>query len=271
MTYNFKWLKIFLWSNIPIALDAAAWTALTYKILQTKPDFLIIILSFCFTWLFYTLDRTRIHAADYINNPERTQWYAKQTYLKSIMISLSVLLAFVCSIYSSLIVPILICIFPCLFYAKNIKIYGYTFTLKSLLGMKVILVAFLWVVLTVIFPVIASKINLFRPEIINLGLMIGCFVMLQINTNDLRDIEGDTKEGVKSMAVLLGDKKARLFGMCLIGVGMFCGWNFFKPISLLMLSIFLIARTILYRKEADIYWQLPISLQGVLAYFLLNF
>ena len=264
-----RFLKIFLWSNIPIALDAASWTGLTYKVLQTKPDLMMIALSFCFTWLFYTLDRVNFHASDLINNPERTNWYVAQTYLKTLMwcVAASILIFFV--LYPVLIVPIFIAGVPCVLYAKKIKINGNMYSLKALPGMKVIIVACLWVVLTVIFPVLVLKMYGLKPAITNLCLMIGCFVMLQINTNDLRDIEGDAQEGVKSIAVLLGDKNARLFGLLLIALGVLFGWNLFNHLSLFIFSFFLIIRTLYYKKETDIYWQLPISIQGLIAYWIL--
>lgn len=266
-----KFYKFFIWSNIPIALDATAWTGLTYKILQTSPNLLMCALSFCFTWLFYTLDRIFVRESDWVNNPERTQWYASQTYLKPVMLCVIVLLLIFFSMYSILIIPILIGIVPCLLYTKKIKIFRYSFSLKALTGMKVIMVAFLWIVLTLGLPGIVLKVNWLNPRFIYLSGMITCFIMVQINTNDLRDIKGDTQDGVKSFAVLWGDKKARLFGLVLIGSGIFFAWDLFNYLSLMFFSVFLITRTLLYKKEADIYWQLPISIQGIIAYFVFNF
>ncbi len=265
-----KQYRAFIWSNIPIALDAAAWTSLTYKTLYIETDWVMVFITFGFTWLFYTKDRTDATPADSINNPERTAWYASQTQMKPLMWFVAVLLLVCLSQRLSIIVPVLISIVPCLLYTKPLTIKGYTFTLKALPGIKAILVAFLWVVLTVIFPVVSA--HFYPPQqemIVNLCFMISFFVMLQINTNDLRDIEGDAQEGVQSFAVILGDKQARLLGVLLIGSGVYFGWDLFKRIPLLVFSVFLILRTFLYKKEADIYWQLPISLQGVLAYCVL--
>lgn len=264
-----KQYKAFIWCNIPIALDAAAWTGLTYKALYMATDWVMVFISFGFTWLFYTKDRTDASPSDIINNPERTAWYARQTMIKPIMWIVAAELFICLSQRLSILIPALLGIVPCLLYTKQLTIKGYTFTLKAIPGMKALLVASLWVILTVVFPVITIKTDLPTNIITQLSLMIGFFVMLQINTNDLRDIEGDTHEGVKSFAVILGDKKARLLGMLMIVLGVYFGWHIFERIPLLVFSVFLLVRTFMYKKEADVYWQLPISLQGVLAYLIL--
>ena len=264
-----KQYKAFIWSNIPIALDAAAWTGLTYKVLYMATDWVMVFISFGFTWLFYTKDRTDASPSDLVNNPERTAWYARQTMIKPIMWIVVAELLICLSERSSILIPALIGIVPCLLYTKQLTVKGYTFSLKALPGIKLILVSFLWVVLTVIFPVVTIKTDLPNGIIIQLSLMIGFFVMLQINTNDLRDIEGDKQERIKSFAVLLGDKMARILGVLLITLGVYFGWHLFERIPLLAFSIFLLLRTFLYQKEKDIYWQLPISVQGVLAYLIL--
>lgn len=264
-----KLYKAFIWSNIPIALDAAAWTGLTYKALYRETDWVMVFIAFGFTWLFYTKDRTDASPSDIINNPKRTAWYARQKMIKPIMWLVAVELLICLSQRLAILIPALIGIVPCLLYTKQLTVKGYTFSLKALPGIKLLLVSFLWVILTVVFPVVTIKTDLPKGIITQLSLMIGFFVMLQINTNDLRDIEGDAQEGVKSFAVILGDKKARLLGVLMIVLGVYFGWHLFEHIPLLALSVFLILRTIFYRKEADIFWQLPISLQGVLAYWLL--
>ncbi len=264
-----KLYRAFIWSNIPIALDAAAWTGLTYKALYMPTDWVMVFIAFGLTWLFYTKDRTDASPSDIINNPKRTAWYARQTMIKPLMWIVAAELLICLSQRLAILIPALIGIVPCLLYTKQWTVKGYTFSLKALPGIKVLLVSILWVIVTVVFPVIILQTHVPKSIIIQLCLMIAFFVMLQINTNDLRDIEGDAQEGIKSFAVLLGDKKARLLGVLMIAIGTYCGWDLFERFSLLVFSVLLILRTLFYRKEADIYWQLPISLQGVLAYVML--
>ena len=264
-----KFYKAFIWSNIPIALDAAAWTGLTYKALYITTDWLMVFITFGFTWLFYTRDRIETSPSDYINNLERTEWYVSQRFMKPLMGFVAVLLLICLTQRLIILIPALMGIVPCLLYTKQLTIKGYTFTLKALPSIKALLVASLWVMLTVIFPVVTIKTDVPKDIIIQLCLMVGCFVMLQINTNDLRDIKGDAQEGVQSFAVLWGDKIARMIGVLLIALGVYFGWALFERISLLVYSVFLLIRTFLYKKEQDIYWQTPISLQGILAYLIL--
>ena len=254
-----------------MALEAVAWTGLTYKTLNLKPDFIPIALSFAFTWVFYTLDRLDISQADWANNPERSAWYkAAQPILKILIWIVSILIAIALPFRLHILLPALIGIIPCLLYTTEFKIGSHSFTLKSLPVMKVVLVAFLWVLLTVLFPVFSNNSILSpTPIIVNLSLMIACFIMLQIHTNDLRDIEGDAHAHIQSFAVLLGDKRARLFGLALIGLGVYFGWHLFNTSNLLIFSDLLAIRTVSYKKDWDIYWQALITSQGVLAYFIL--
>ncbi len=254
-----------------MALEAVAWTGLTYKTLHLKPDFILIALSFAFTWIFYTLDRLDISEADWSNNPERSAWYkASQPTLKILIWVASILIALALPFRLNILLPALIGIIPCLLYTTEFKIGLRSFTLKSLPVMKVVLVAFLWVLLTVLFPIFSTNSILPpTPIILNFSIMIACFIMLQIHTNDLRDIEGDAHAHIQSFAVMLGDKRARLFGLALIGLGIYFGWHLFTTSNLLIFSSLLIFRTIFYSKEKDIYWQALITSQGVLAYFIL--
>jgi 4-hydroxybenzoate polyprenyltransferase len=265
-----RYYKTLIWSNILMALDAAGWTGLTFKALNMGVDFILMLLSFTFTWLFYTRDRLDISEADRLNNPERSAWYASKKHLKT-LVFLAIFIILGClSLRLFLILPVLIGIVPCLFYTKKWTYQKKIFSLKGLPGMKVLLVAFLWVLLTVGFPISSTASRL--PSMTNIlayGWMVGFFIMLQIHTNDLRDIEGDKKDNIHSFAVLLGDYKARLLGLVFLGVGVYCGWALFSHIALLFFGFLLTLRTVFYKKEKDLYWQILISLQGVLAYFVL--
>lgn len=253
-----------------MALEAAAWTGLTFRALELDTDYLLIFISFAFTWIFYTLDRLDISEADHINNPERTAWYASKKYLKTLVWILSIVLTIILPFRLSILLPVLIGIIPCLLYTTEFKLGDRSFTLKSLPIMKVVLVAFLWVLLTVLFPIFSSKAVLPSSVVIfNLAMMIACFIMLQIHTNDLRDIEGDARAHIQSFAVLLGDKRARLFGLGLIAFGIYFGWHLFETFNLLVFSTILIFRTLLYNKALDIYWQALITSQGIIAYLIL--
>lgn len=266
-----RYYKILIWSNILMALDAVGWTGLTFKALKMEPDFILITLSFAFTWLFYTKDRLEISAADKENNPKRTAWYAQQKHLKKLMIFASFLVLACLLMRLSLLLPAFIGIVPCLFYTKKWTYKGKTYSLKGLPGVKVILVSFLWVLLTIGFP-LSTVVSHLPPTaaILQLCLMVGFFIMLQIHTNDLRDIEGDAKENIHSFAVLFGDRKARIFGLFLICIATYFGWTLFNHAALLLFSFLLALRTLFYKKENDIYWQALISLQGVFAYFILG-
>ena len=265
-----KIYKTLLWSNIPIAFDAVGWTGLTFNTLKIEHNYVMFILAFTFTWLFYTKDRIEISASDLLNNPERSEWYATQKHLKTLMLLALVPIIICLLMRSSIILPCLIAVIPCVVYTKKVTIGKRKFSLKDLPGMKAILVSFLWVVLTVIFPSFSTHPLLSHKFInINLSLMVGWFVMLQIHTNDIRDIEGDTKEHTKSFAVLLGNKNARFLGVFLIVLGTYFGWGLLNTSMLIFFSFILTIRTLFYNKEQDIYWQAIISSQGLLAYLIL--
>jgi 1,4-dihydroxy-2-naphthoate octaprenyltransferase len=263
--------KALIWSNILMALDAAGWTGLTFNALNIAFDWFFIALSFAFTWLFYTYDRMHFTEEDQLNNPERTAWYQRQTYLKPLLNITTILLIGFVALRPAIILPVAIGIIPCVLYAKPLKLGGYRFSLKALPGMKAYLVAFLWVLLTVYFPIISTNSPLPQTlNIFNYSLMVAFFIMLQISTNDLRDIKGDNQANIKSFAVILGDKKARLLGLLFIVFGVYLGYAIFHPILLFLFALLLALRTVFYKKEHDIYWQFFISIQGFLAFLILK-
>lgn len=266
----FRVYKTILWSNVPMALDAVGWTGLTFKILKIAPDYVLVVLTFALTWLFYTRDRIDISASDFINNPERSEWYAAQKFIKPSMFIATAVIILCLWLRLSILLPSLIALIPCFFYTKKIKMGQKDFSLKDLPGMKAVLVAFLWVVLTVFFPLFATP-SVLTSEMttIDFCFMVGLFVMLQIHTNDIRDIAGDRQQGTQSFAVMLGEKRARFLGLVLIGLGLYFGWSLCSTSGLVLFGILLVLRTLFYSPKKDIYWQSLISTQGLWAYFML--
>ncbi len=263
-------LQIVNWSNIPIAMSAVGWTCTTFFVLKTSPDIVLVTLSFLFTWFFYARDRTNITKEDIVNNPKRVAWVKSHLYFQKLVWVAAFLILICLLLRPAIILPSVIGIIPCILYGTPVKLGKHEFTLKKIPGMKVILVALLWAVLTVLFPLlsntsIVSSVNIFWE----LWLMVLFLIMTQIHICDLRDIEGDRKENILSFAVLLGDTKARIFGLFLVGISIYWGWGLFNSLALLLLGGLLAAQILWYNKQNEIYWRLPISSLGLIAYFIL--
>ena len=256
-----------------MALSAVGWTALTFYTLQIDIDLLLLGLSFLFTWGFYSIDRMRTSEADLINNGERVKWYQNhfQFFRKLIFISIAPII-FILIARPVIIIPAIISSVPCIFYAQKIRFNEAHFSLKDLPGLKVALVALLWVILTVIFPSINSfGYDITSIKIFYLSGTVGCFVMFQININDIRDIKGDTQENTKSFAAMLGSKKSGGIGVLFLCLGYYFGTQLYGYTALVAFVFFMLIIQLSYTRKQDFFWRMFIELQGLLAFVMLTF
>lgn len=266
-----KILKNFLWSNIPVAMDAAAWTLLTYDVFGYRINGYMIFLSFGFTWMYYTYDRLHISVSDRINNPERSGWYESKKYLIYLVYAVALCLFFVLIKHKSLLWPILIGSVPCILYAKSFTIGGKTYSVKKIPGMKVVLVAFLWVLMTIYIPLINEKhVSVLSLRVSGYSILIFIYACILITMNDLLDVEGDRKLNIRTIPVLVGEKNTRIACFIFISVAFGLGLYYFTFWSLIFYSSFLAIRTLYYTKKWFLYWQNPVSLPAVAAYLILR-
>ncbi len=84
----------------------------------------------------------------------------------------------------------------------------------------------------------------FQSFPLKLSIFILVFLFLVVHIRDFKDIEGDAKEGIQTLPVVLGEKKARILigALVLIG-GIITGIGLYKYFEIFSLAIFALSAT----------------------------
>ena len=107
-----------------------------------------------------------------------------------------------------------------LFYAVS---FGYT-TLRNIKGIKIYIVALVWVLVTVLLPIMESKL-MFTSDILILMFRRFIFIVVLILPFDIRDVSVDDK-ALGTLPQRFGIKVAKLYGLVLLMLFFFL--EFFK-------------------------------------------
>ena len=197
----------FVYGGHLLSLGAVSIVATTAIILGYKTTWDLLLIVYLEVESAYLYNRYKEFQKDFLTNPERTSHVA--TYVKAIPVfivaSLLVMFGIVvyCAKFPALVFVLVLFVFGIL-YSNGLK----QFTSK-MPGFKSVFVALMWAMLAILFVVYYSL-----P--INLAvILVTCFVFLRqiVNTSffDIKDIESDKKEGLLTLAIVLG--KDRLIAL----------------------------------------------------------
>lgn len=194
----------FVYGGHLLSIGASA-IVLTVSILVDKPISLpLMLIAYLVTQIVYMADHRRDLDDGAINNLERSKHLRRIDKIYSRLIIgyiaiLTILLVFFSNIHTVVFVSFLGLLG--FFYPKNIT--------RSIVGFKNFYVASLWAISSVVLPYVYFSIN-----IDTLFYYVFSFVLLRwlINTTffDLKDINGDRKEGLKTFPVTIGAKNTLL-------------------------------------------------------------
>jgi 4-hydroxybenzoate polyprenyltransferase len=85
--------------------------------------------------------------------------------------------------------------------------------LRNWLFTKNIVLSLIWTIATVVFPLSGDFLSIFSNEVIFLFLRHFFFIYALTVVFDIRDISSDKKSGFKTIALMLGEQKTRLFAL----------------------------------------------------------
>jgi len=222
------------WGSLAIVVSSAQ----LLNIKLTWDIFAVVYLSF---YLLYLHDRYRSVEIDSLTNPKRSQHIKKiYNYIPRLIAMGCVVLIFLLYVYVNIfasIFIILVTIFGFLYpiYFKNLT--------KKVVAFKNFYVSSVFSLL-VILPNIYYKIPANNTALLILAiLLIFTFlrgVMMQFFL-DLKDIEGDKKEGLKTLGVLIGKERvfAIIYGMNLLT-------SLFLPLLYLVSPLQLLPSSVLF-------------------------
>lgn len=194
----------FVYGGHLLSIGASA-IVLTVLILIDKPVSLpLMLIAYLVTQIVYMADHRKDLDDGAIDNRERSKHLRKIEKIYSQLIIgyialLTILLVFFSNINTVIFVSFL-GLLGC-FYPKNIT--------KNIVGFKNFYVASLWAISSVVLPYVYFSVN-----IDTLFYYVFSFVLLRwlINTTffDLKDINGDKKEGLKTFPVTIGARNTLL-------------------------------------------------------------
>lgn len=260
----YRWL---VWGNVFMALSAAGWVMVTWNHLDLPADPIVALLAFALAIVFYTRDRLdpQEQVADHLTFPDRAEWVQRYRIPLYFWVGLALAVALYC-IYMrpATWMPLLAGMgFALTYTLRWIPYKGKRWAWKQVPGLKTPYVALLWTILTVFTPVAGYGL-LGTWRLWQVAGAVFLLIVCQILLNDLRDVDGDSKNEVYSLPVLLGDYQARMVGMELLGLSGILGfilWHPTFPITALYTGILLIG----YRRKMDSVWRPFIELQGGVA------
>lgn len=220
--YGFQFV---IFTNLLISLAAAAQLTLTYILLELPFNLSLTYVELTSTLLYYNV-------ALYLSLPKnkaktpflRTNWIVNHLALFYTFSGIALLVLLYHFLQLSFILQISVLgigVISALYVMPFFKYGGRKVNLRSIPYIKVFFIAFIWVLSTFLLPVIdALSINL-KLEGQNLYVLaLNRFVFLLLCTLpfDLRDIKSDKLYGLKTVPILIGQKKSILLINILIAL-----------------------------------------------------
>jgi 4-hydroxybenzoate polyprenyltransferase len=208
-----KKLSLFAYSNIYLALGAAFLSYASSILLIGTSEFSSLFTVFLMTFSMYTMNRITDFKEDLINHPERSRFIKKFGKILRVLAVLSYVLVFIISAVKgglTFLPPFIVIIFGFLYsYPWIPKKSGRYRRLKDIVIIKNLTVSVMWAVTTVLVPVFYSYYN-FSYSVLVVFLFVIFRLMINTVLFDARDVEGDKKEGVNTIPMVLGIGKSKL-------------------------------------------------------------
>lgn len=217
-------LDFLLFSNLFIAICAVAQGLLTFKLIGSKPVYIVLGVLFFSTVCIYNFSILLIKPINADNSPfRRIRWIFSHYRLMitfSLVSALSIIPLFFLLSIPSKILLIFLGLFSFSYGLPLFSIKGEKFGLRNLPGLKLFLIAFVWAVSCVLLPVLEAEslhyADLSMRDTILLVAKRFLFVAAITIPFDIRDLFQDNKAALKTIPVIMGEKKAYLFCQVLL-------------------------------------------------------
>ena len=211
-------MKLFYFSinsNIFISLAAVSLTFATQVQLGMQPQFHPYLLLIFFATLFdYNVHRliTVITNKEALNS-QKHRWVKQHLYLFYLLVATSVI-GFLCTIFYADL-KVLVTLAPIslitLFYSVPVfKNKKSIFRLREISCLKIFLISFVWSVSTIFLPIIQSARTFTKATILVMLLERFLFVFAITIPFDIRDMQADTRQRLKTIPLLIGKKNSMI-------------------------------------------------------------
>jgi len=135
-----------------------------------------------------------------------------------------------------------------LLYGKTISMGDVNINIKKIPGGKIILVSMLWIVLIVFFPVVNEGLDLFSSKVTLLIVYFFLIIFTIIVISDIKDIKGDSAEGINTLAVRYGATKVRNLSILTLLLSIAPGYYLYDPPILASSTILLLLLVLFHDK-----------------------
>lgn len=201
-------LAFLIATSLFLAISGTFKLYLSFMLYGTEPRVNLLLTTFFLVFSVYGINKLTDLKEDEINNPERVKYIKKVVGIFKYSILLSFILAIILSALTSFwaIFVVMFPIFSGVLY--SIRVSPRYPRLKDITGVKNLIIALTWANGTTFLPYL----TLTHVDGLKVALIYYFFFMKSIiNTMlfDLRDIEGDRANGIKTVPVKLGFEKSK--------------------------------------------------------------
>jgi 4-hydroxybenzoate polyprenyltransferase len=203
-----SFISFLLSSSIYMSINGFLKTYYSFFLFGALISWDLLVANFLVVFAVYCMNRLTDKDEDAVNSPERASLVNGNEKILGLAVAFSYIGAIALGALEN-IFAMLILLFPlCSGIAYNVKISSKLPRLKDIFGVKNTIVALSWAVITTLLPLVNScKVSL----ILVISLFYFFFIKSFINTvlYDIRDIEGDKKNGIITIPVGIGKQNTK--------------------------------------------------------------
>lgn len=217
-------LDFLLFSNLFIALCAVAQGLVTYQLLGLKPEKYILGLLFFSTLAQYNFSILLTRPKD----PQKSQFRRVRWIFSHYRLMISVTIVSILSLiplvfFLSVPSQVLLFFLAIISVAYGLPIFSFhekKFGLRNIPGIKLFLIAMVWSFSTVLLPILELEgTNVFHMSTSDTILLVAkrfLFIAAITVPFDIRDLFQDRSSALRTIPVILGEKKAYIFCQALL-------------------------------------------------------
>ena len=242
----FSSLDFLIFSNLFIACCAVAQGLVTYFLLKLPPDYYVLAFVFFSTLLIYNLSVLLSKPKQPQKSPfKRVRWiFSHHRFIISITLIAAFCIIPIALLYLSLQAKLLMSFVGIISIAYNfpfLSIDQKKISLRNLPGIKLFLISFVWSVSCVLLPIVELEnnfgISISLAETLMLVAKRFLFICAITIPFDIRDLFQDKFYALKTIPVMLGEKKAWIFCQALLGAYLILLVLFTKTINLEVIGL----------------------------------
>lgn len=246
-TWPTRFLDFILFSNLFIACCAMAQGALTYLLLETQPNLIVIALLGCSTIFLYNFSMILARPKNPLNSPHRrVHWIYSHYKLVVTLTSLSAIALIPLILQLSFKTIFLLGMTGLLAISYSFPLFkgaSNRFGLRNLPGAKLFIISMVWALSCVCVPIMELKSSGTTVSLFGLLILASkrfLFITAITIPFDIRDLFQDKQYNLKTLPVILGERKANLFCQSLLLLYILLLLLFVNQLSLATIGLILV-------------------------------